>query len=106
MPKAGKQGWIYKVPPGRWEERRGRGGGVEGWGAQTGEFINVAPRCQLGAGGVGGAQPGLQCRLCSTGPPSGQHQTGAVLRRCPRPLIIFTPSPGLATLPLTGPGRG
>lgn len=59
-----------------------------------------------GRGARGGAQPGPQCRLCSTGPPGGQHQTGAALRRCPRPLIIFTPSPGRATLPPAGPGRG
>lgn len=51
MPEAGKEGWIYTVPPGRWEER-GAGG------AQTGEFINVAPRCQLGAGGAGGGAAG------------------------------------------------
>lgn len=51
MPEAGKEGWIYTVPPGRWEER-GAGG------TQTGEFINVAPRCQLGAGGAGGRAAG------------------------------------------------
>lgn len=51
MPEASKEGWIYTVPPGRWEER-GAGG------TQTGEFINVAPRCQLGAGGAGGGAAG------------------------------------------------
>lgn len=85
MPEAGEEARIYTVPPGWWEERGARG-------AQTGEFINVAPRCQP-RGGVRawGRSSGPQCCLCSTGPLGGQHQTGAALRRCPRPLIIFTP---------------
>lgn len=99
MPEAGEEAQIYTVPPGWWEERGARG-------AQTGEFINVAPRCQPGGGvRAWGRSSGPQCRLCSTGPLGGQHQTGAALRRCPRPLIIFTPisAPPPSLLPSGAP---
>lgn len=98
--EAGEEGWIYTVPPGRWEEREAGGGG--GLGCVIGEHKQASSlmsrqdassgRGARGGAERGGAQPRLQCRLCSTGPPGGQHQTGAALQRCPLPLIIFTPS--------------
>lgn len=99
MPEAGEEGWIYTVPPGRWEER-GAGG------AQTGEFINVAPRCQLGAGGGGGGAAGASMPPLFDGASGRAASDGRCAPALPAALDHFHAKPRPRHPPSCGPRAG
>lgn len=101
---------IYGAPREVGGERSRWGGGVGG-GAQTGEFINVAPRCQLGAGGAGGRGAG-GCAAEASMPPlfDGASGRAASDGRCapalPAALDHFHAKPRPGHPPSCGPRGG